>query len=1358
MNAQQFLDSLTSHSILSAAELSTVRDALDATKLNADAEPIAKELVRLGKLTKYQASNVYRGRGKGLVFGEYVILDKIGAGGMGQVFKAQHRRMKRTVALKILPTEATKSPGVVKRFYQEVELAARLSHPNIVTAFDASEAHGLHYLVMEFVDGSDLSSVLSKHGPLSIEQAMNCVMQAARGLQYAHDQGIIHRDIKPGNILIDRKGGVKILDLGLARLQNGLGHVDDGAGLTMSGQVMGTVDYMSPEQAHDTRSADHRSDIYSLGCTLYRLITNKVPYQADTILQKILAHREQPVPSLRTLRPEASERLDQLCQRMLAKRPEDRPASMNDVAKAIEGLLAGKNDEASSVIMLSEALEGDELQSFLKSGIGSGSASNVKPPPSNSSPSVVPTASASPPPHAPTGRALATAKAIEPSNAAVVAPATRSRLPIYASAGAAAVLLLAIGAYALWPRGDAQQQAAKVDDPNDRPFVIPQLAPNEPAANPADKPTPPPPTNNEGKPPSKQGPPKPPPPQGLPSSTTPPAPTMVASTAPAVTPEPPKENAQATSAPPTPTTTDAKRKPAPLTEPVDLLKLMAAKPVEGNWAMDGSVLVHRKSTDGHYKIAVPYAPPDEYDLTAEIEGPLAQTLVRVGLNVQGRGTAVNYTRRSPQAAISIDSTEPTFQFARSVPVAAADAGRVVLACAVRKGRFFVAANGVPAIDWQGNPDTLQLPGHIAVGEPGDLVLGCQGSTSDIRFAKLEIAPPKVELPAYGRFDLLALFDPKRDVTTGVARRDKGDLLIEPNDGRTTSLVGIETNHPAEYTLTAVVERIGSFQELFLGMPFGSSRAAVSADHGGATDIYGANKPYAKAWALTPWRLHTLVCSVSATEATLSLDGREIVRWERPPYEYGPFSQFEGTSPRSFALWCTQVSGFRIHALEVTPRGWQRLPAPPTEAAAQAAEQIVGEMATNKNRQQVAQLLWQRSAEAHAEPARRYALLEQAALSAAQAGDLNLACHAVTDLVRSFNIDSRTVFANVIGETFKAAKSANEKKALLEESLRQIDRAAALEEWDLAVEIQTAAANMAKPVTSDIAKELKARGIELRLYQQLAAANRAAQEKLSADKKDVEANRAVGRYLALARHDWSAAAKALQAGEDATLAAIADGETAKSHSADELAAQGDRWWGLFEKGEVPVKYLAMERAASWYRRALIASTGKPKATIGQRRQAAAQQRKASALAFVPRHPLDAVPIGGHWYKVYRSGVTWKQAAQFCEEIGGNLVIIDNADENQRVAQLIVASAKGKEERGITWLGLTDEAKEGEWRWVDGTPLLPTSFTNWSANQPDNGGGDSDAAFLEAVVQSGQATIRWDDINGANHFAFVCEWEQ
>src|SRR6185369_15872591 len=218
LSVDEFVKMVVASGLLSADELRAVRSEMKDEKQRTDVQEFVRELVRQKKITAYQATNVFQGKATALFLGSYVVLDKLGQGGMGMVFKAEHKTMKRIVALKVLPPNATKSPENVKRFHREVQAAARLTHPNIVAAFDAGEANRVHFLVMEFVDGSDLSQIVKKQGPLPVEKAVQCIVQAARGLEAAHAAGVVHRDIKPANLLLDKSGVVKILDMGLARL------------------------------------------------------------------------------------------------------------------------------------------------------------------------------------------------------------------------------------------------------------------------------------------------------------------------------------------------------------------------------------------------------------------------------------------------------------------------------------------------------------------------------------------------------------------------------------------------------------------------------------------------------------------------------------------------------------------------------------------------------------------------------------------------------------------------------------------------------------------------------------------------------------------------------------------------------------------------------------------------------------------------------------------------------------------------------------------------------------------------------------------------------------------------------------
>jgi len=337
VSLEEYRRRLVEAGLFSAEELRQFEQALPPDRRPGDAGDLAAELHRAGRLTRFQAAAVYQGKHRYLVLGEYEILERLGAGGMGQVFKARHRAMDRVVALKILPAERVRSPEAVERFRREVRAAARLTHPNIVIAYDAGEAKGVHFLVTEYVDGQDLARIVAEHGPMPVEEAVGCIIQAAQGLQYAHEHGVVHRDIKPGNLLLSREGVVKVLDLGLARLAQSAGvDAQTGERLTGSGQVMGTVDYMAPEQIQDTHAADHRADIYSLGCTLYRLLTGRPPYEGESHVQVLMGHLQQPVPSLQDARPEVPPALDLVFQKMVAKRPEDRPQSMREVIAALE--------------------------------------------------------------------------------------------------------------------------------------------------------------------------------------------------------------------------------------------------------------------------------------------------------------------------------------------------------------------------------------------------------------------------------------------------------------------------------------------------------------------------------------------------------------------------------------------------------------------------------------------------------------------------------------------------------------------------------------------------------------------------------------------------------------------------------------------------------------------------------------------------------------------------------------------------------------------------------------------------------------------------------------------------------------
>jgi serine/threonine-protein kinase len=302
---------------------------------------VARHLVGCGALTKFQAEMLLIGRTNGFFLGQYRILDEIGCGGMGRVFKAVHETMARIVALKVLPNELLQDARARQLFQREVRALACLIHPNIVTAYDANQSGDRCYLVMEFVDGPNLEQLVREQGPLPVGQACDFIRQAALGLQFAFEKGMVHRDIKPANLLVQRGGdgrcAVKILDFGLARLQSSTA-VNGSKDLTIAAEanrVVGTPDYIAPEQAENVHAADIRSDLYSLGCTLYFLLTGKVPFGGTTLLEKIIKHSAEPPPVIEAERPEVPKEVGAILRKLLAKAPAERYQTPAELAAVL---------------------------------------------------------------------------------------------------------------------------------------------------------------------------------------------------------------------------------------------------------------------------------------------------------------------------------------------------------------------------------------------------------------------------------------------------------------------------------------------------------------------------------------------------------------------------------------------------------------------------------------------------------------------------------------------------------------------------------------------------------------------------------------------------------------------------------------------------------------------------------------------------------------------------------------------------------------------------------------------------------------------------------------------------------------
>jgi eukaryotic-like serine/threonine-protein kinase len=312
---------------------------------------VANRLVETGLVTQWQCDRLMAGRYRGFFLGKYQLQDFLGGGGMSQVYLAEHILMRRRVAIKVLPGHLVEQSIYVDRFYQEVQAAALLNHHNIVRAFDsdknATNGKDVHYLVMEFVDGRDLEKMVKEDGPLDVAVAVGYIRQAAEGLAHAHEHNMVHRDVKPANLMVDRRDVVKVLDLGLALLAEEkralLAAADDN-------RVMGTADYLAPEQSKNSNAVDARADIYGLGCTLYYLLTGHPPFCQGTAVERIRAHQTQPPPNICRDRSDVPRDLVDICAKMMAKNPADRYPSAGEVAVVLAGWLAahGRNGQSGS--------------------------------------------------------------------------------------------------------------------------------------------------------------------------------------------------------------------------------------------------------------------------------------------------------------------------------------------------------------------------------------------------------------------------------------------------------------------------------------------------------------------------------------------------------------------------------------------------------------------------------------------------------------------------------------------------------------------------------------------------------------------------------------------------------------------------------------------------------------------------------------------------------------------------------------------------------------------------------------------------------------------------------------------------
>jgi serine/threonine protein kinase len=333
ITADSFLQSIVKSGLLNQPELDTTVQTLPEAN-RSDPRTLANFLVERGKLSAFQAQKLLKGASGGLILGPYEILAPIGRGGMGTVYLGRNRHTKQLLALKILPPrKAREEERMLARFQREMEISQRVSHPHVALVFETGNTQGVHYIAMEFIPGKTLYRHVCDHGPLIVSRAASMFAEVASGLDHAHRQGVIHRDLKPSNIMITPNGHAKILDLGLALIE---GEVSDAVEITGGrGYIVGSMDYIAPEQTRDAFKVDTRADIYGLGCTLFFALTGQPPFPGGTSKEKMQRHRKEAPPSLVKINPKVPADFAQVVDRMMAKDADSRFPTAKSVHAAL---------------------------------------------------------------------------------------------------------------------------------------------------------------------------------------------------------------------------------------------------------------------------------------------------------------------------------------------------------------------------------------------------------------------------------------------------------------------------------------------------------------------------------------------------------------------------------------------------------------------------------------------------------------------------------------------------------------------------------------------------------------------------------------------------------------------------------------------------------------------------------------------------------------------------------------------------------------------------------------------------------------------------------------------------------------
>lgn len=340
VNTERFLEMVAKSRLVEPAALTKFTNTLHDTfgePLPTDASKIASAMVDAKLLTSWHTDKLLAGKYKGFFLGKYKLLGHIGTGGMSSVYLAEHVRMQDKRAIKVLPRTRVKDATYLARFQLEAKAIASLSHPNIVLAYDIDNEGDTHYIVMEYVEGVDLQVLVRRDGPLPPSEAALLIAQAADGLQHAHQRGVIHRDVKPANLLLDLEGKIRLLDMGLALVA---AQEEESLTIVHNENVLGTADYLAPEQAINSHNVDHRADIYGLGCTLYFLLTGKPPFPDGSLAQRIAKHQREMPPSIRKTRNDVPGELEGICVKMMQKDAQYRYQSAADAADALRKFAA----------------------------------------------------------------------------------------------------------------------------------------------------------------------------------------------------------------------------------------------------------------------------------------------------------------------------------------------------------------------------------------------------------------------------------------------------------------------------------------------------------------------------------------------------------------------------------------------------------------------------------------------------------------------------------------------------------------------------------------------------------------------------------------------------------------------------------------------------------------------------------------------------------------------------------------------------------------------------------------------------------------------------------------------------------